>query len=211
MRISNLFVILSLFLPVQAFGQICNISEYPYGFVSENRPIIHGRKFMEISEDLPFIEESERRKRYSEFWIDTDVLNIRSGPGLEYDVVSETYYGNLIFAYAKRGNWVAISMEFKHNDIKRSPTWVNIKFLSPKRTTEQVDTKVLQRRCSFETFGKYPNSVLSQEAHDPCSSVYGYLMQQSWLYQHHAFAKKYEDWRQSQDAPDEYIKPPCGI
>lgn len=202
---------LSLTLPGLAFGQICGISEYPYGFASEGRPITNGGQLLEMRRDLPFIE-NDRRNRYSEFWVTAGVLNIRSGPGLQHGVLSQTYFGNHIFVYAKRGDWVAITKDFEHKGQKLPARWINIKFLSPRRITNQVDIEVLKGQCGFEAFGRRTRVLsFSQNKYDPCFAVYNYLMHQNWLSKKHVYSKKYEDWRQLQQDPDLYWKPHCGV
>ena len=119
---------------------------------------MHGDELLAISDDLPFILKADQivakagqKSIYSYFWINADVLNIRSGPGLEHEIVSETYYGNRVSIFAKKGDWVAITkgVKYKNTDVK--PTWVHLNYLSADRINQQVDTQVLRDKCSFKT------------------------------------------------------------
>lgn len=215
MKVAPIFLIISLAVSGNAYGQICSISHYPYGW--SNRPIMHGSKLKISSNDLPFIK-SEGRKRHSEFWVNADVLNVRSGPSLKHTIISETYYGNLVFAYAKEGEWIAIRSASNLGEIDIQPQWVNIKYLSANRINEQVDTQLLKAKCSFSAYGTYPSKINKLPIHDlrqlsnvydTCKEVRNYLQHQQLLERPHSYVYDYETWRKSQKTPDEYSSPPC--
>lgn len=206
-------VLLSLALSESALGQICGVSEYPYSFAGSNYPRMNGHEFKAISVKLPFVAETERRPRYSQFWINTDVLNVRAGPGFEYEITSETYYGNLVFAYAKTGDWVAIGKGFSYDDIKIKPKWVHINYLSPKRIEAQVDVETLKNKCGFRQYGE---SNIDRRLHDSrnnlynaCGSVINYLIQQKFLSKSHNYYDEYFHWRSVQKNPENYEVLPC--
>jgi len=204
-----IFVFALLLLSGEAFGQICSISHYPYGFVGKNRPRMHGDKFKDIAEDLPFISEGEGKQRYSEFWVAANVLNVRSGPSLNNDIISETYYGNLVFALAKKGDWVAIRRSFTIDDVDVLPQWVHIKYLSSNRIDEQVETKILKAKCSFLAQGTYIKHIKDYSFrlannYTPCSEVRSYLNHQQLLGKPHNYVQEYDIWRKSQNDPANY-------
>lgn len=176
---------------------------------------MHGSELLAISDDLPFILKADQivakagqKIIYSYFWINTDVLNIRSGPGLEHEIVSETYYGNRVSIFAKKGDWVAITkgVKYKKTDIK--PTWVNLNYLSANKIKQQVDTKVLQGKCSFKTYGELDiNKLYSypDNTYRSCASVLRYFRDQRRLSgKPHNYWQEYEVWRKSQDLPESY-------
>lgn len=200
--------LLFLTLSDNAYAQICSISEYPYGFAGSNRPRMHGDDFKAVPNDLPFIAKTEHRPRYSEFWINTDVLNIRTGPSLEHEIQSETYYGNLVFAYAKIGDWVAISTGLTYDDIEMKPKWVKIEYLSTKRIEEQVVTEVLKRKCSFRQLGESSAEHSLNDAQNnifnACGAVVNYLTEQNYLSKIHPYYDEYYSWRRSQKNPENY-------
>jgi len=198
-----------LLLSSEAFGQICSISHYPYGFVGKNRPKMHGDKFKNITEDLPFIPEGEGKQRYSQFWVKENVLNVRSGPSFNHDIISETYYGNLVFALAKQGDWVAIRRSITIDDIDVLPRWVHIKYLSSNRIDEQVDTQILKAKCNFLAQGTYINNIKDlslrlANTYSPCGSVRSYLNRQQLLGESHNYVQEYDVWRKSQKDPVKY-------
>lgn len=215
MRIKSIILslIISLSLFGNALGQICGVSEYPYGFGGINYPRMHGNHFKDIVEDLPFVSEHESRHRYSQFWISTDVLNVRSGPGLEYEVTSETYYGNLVFAFAKRGDWVAIGKGLTYGNVKIKPQWVNIKYLSAHRIENQVDASILKKKCSFnrnsEIDGKELLHDRQNNIYNACNAVRNYLMHQKLLSKDHNYYEEYAAWRNSKKFPENYNSLPC--
>jgi len=118
--------------------------------------------------------------------VNTDVLNIRSGPSFTHRIISKTYLGNLVFAYAKKGEWVAIRPEFtsaKHGIYTR-PQWVNKNYLTAIHIKGQVDTEVLKGKCSFAAYGTYPVKIRERSekglselasAYDACGAVRVYL------------------------------------
>ena len=176
---------------------------------------MHGSELLAISDDLPFILKADQivakagqKSIYSYFWINADVLNIRSGPGLENEIVSETYYGNRVSIFAKKGDWVAITkgVKYKKTDIK--PTWVNLNYLSANKIKQQVDTKVLQGKCSFKTYGELDiNKLYSypDNTYRSCASVLRYFRDQRRLSgKPHNYWQEYEVWRKSQDLPESY-------
>jgi len=75
---------------------------------------------MAKSEDLPFIAHDGHKKKYSQFWVNTDVLNIRSGPSFTHRVISKTYLGNLVFAYAKKAN----GLPYVQNSLRQSMAFI---------------------------------------------------------------------------------------
>lgn len=176
-----------------------------------DRPQMHGDQFKAIAKDMPFVAKGPGRRRYSQFWINTDVLNIRSGPSLDHDILSETYYGNLVFAYAKKGKWVAIERGFKseHGEIKQQ--WVHIDYLSSNRIKEQVDSKVLEKKCSFKYYAymDYDNfRTLPHGSNRPCAPVLKYLTEQVYLRRDHEYTASYEVWRKAQKFPEKLNKLP---
>ena len=184
------------------------------------RTKMHGDELLAISDDLPFILKADQivakagqKSIYSYFWINADVLNIRSGPGLEHEIVSETYYGNRVSIFAKKGDWVAITkgVKYKNTDVK--PTWVHLNYLSADRINQQVDTQVLRDKCSFKTYGELDINKLYSYPHNtyrPCVSVLGYLNNQRWLSgTPHTYWQEYEVWRKSQEFPESYNYPSC--
>ena len=215
MKIKLLFLALYLSLSRDAHAQICNMSHYPYGWGMMNRPIMHGSEFKSALQDLPFIEaERGKSTRYSQFWVTADVLNIRSGPSLEHEVISETYFGNLVFALAKEGNWVAIRSGHTVDDIDVLPRWVHIKYLSSTRINEQVDIELLKRKCSFVAQGTYIKSIKDwsvriSNGYHPCKAISSYLTHQRLLGSRHAYELEYRKWRQSQSNPDNYSQVGC--
>lgn len=192
MKMKSILLIfpLSLSFYSDAIGQICSVSEYPYGFAGGNFPLMHGSKFMTVSEDLSFIGDDKRKNRYSQFWINADVLNVRSGPNLQHNIISETYHGNLVFAFAKKGEWVAISKGYSNNNIEVQPEWVSIRYLSPNQISKQVDTSVLQNKCSFKTYGELDLKTFYNRTHgtySSCAAVLKYLRQQHLLSVGHSY------------------------
>ena len=205
--LTSIFLILAF--SGEAFGQICRISNYPYGFASSNRPMMSGDEFKGVSTDLPFIPEGERKQRYAQFWVTADVLNIRSGPSLDYDIISETYYGNLVFALAKQGDWVAIRRGLTIDSIDVLPGWVHVKYLSSSRIQEQVDIEILQAKCNFLEQGTHINktkdfSFRLANVYSPCGSVRAYLNELQLLRTPHKYVKEYSAWRKSQTDPAKY-------
>ncbi len=211
MRLLCIFV--SLSMSGRAFGQICSISSYPYGRL--NDPRMQGSQFKDISEDLPFIAQNEGTPRYSQFWINTDVVNVRTGPSIEYDIKTKTYFGNLVFAYAKTGDWVAIQPGYSNDDVNIEPQWVHKKYLSSERIHEQVGIEILKKQCSFRQYGE---SNSEQQRHDvqnnilnACSAVTDYLIQQRLLSKTHKYYDEYFNWRSAQKTPETYRSLPCDI
>lgn len=203
--------IICVCFPIQAYGQICSISEYPYGFMSSDRPKMHGNTFKDISGDVPFTQNKGAGSRYSEFWINANVLNVRSGPGLGHDIITQTYFGNLVFAYAKRGDWVSIRPRGSFQKIEAPSEWVHVNYLSATRISNQVDTDILKSKCSFE---RYANSGpegtnASQDKSMGCKSVLNYLSKQRWLSRKHTYWQEYEAWRSRQENPETYRPVPC--
>ena len=185
---------------------------------------MHGDDFKAISGDLPFILDDERRDHHSQFWVNAEVLNVRSGPSLKHRIISETYYGNHVFAFAKKGQWVAISPELilQQHGVDIRPRWVNMEYLSALQIKKQVNTSVLKNKCSFESYEKYlrkirggMSSMSSQELvalqniYEPCSAVKGYISQQQLKSRPHDYIHEYETWRQSHSEPDKYSSPSC--
>ena len=215
MKIKLLFLAFCLCLARDAQAQICNMSHYPYGWGMMDRPIMHGSEFKAALQDLPFIEaERGKSTRYSQFWVTANVLNIRSGPSLEHKVISETYFGNLVFALAKQGNWVAIRRGHTIDGIDVLPRWVNIKYLSSTRINEQVDIELLKRKCGFVAQGTYTKSIKDwsvsiSNSYHPCRAVSSYLTHQRLLNRRHAYELEYGKWRQSQSNPDNYSQVGC--
>jgi len=209
----------SLALFSEASAQIsCWMSNYPYG--ESGRPRMHGNDFKAVSNDLPFIAHDEHRLRYSQFWVSADVLNIRSGPDLTHSVISEIYQGNLVFAYAKKGDWVAIRPEYAQpeQDIYIPPRWVHKNYLSALTIDAQVDTDVLKGKCSFTAYGRYYHKIRKRSkkrpnelarVYDACTAVRAYLNEQQLLGQPHDYVHDYETWRRSQNNPDEFSPAPC--
>jgi len=148
---------------------------------------MQGSHFKDISEDLPFVARNERKPRYSQFWINTDVLNVRTGPGREYKIKSKTFFGNLVFAYAK---------------------------LSADSIYKQVGIDVLKKQCSFRQYGE---SSIEQQLYDvqnnifnACGAVTNYLNQQRFLSKTHEYYNDYYKWRSAQENPESYRSLPCG-
>lgn len=210
MRYVSFYCLLGLFFSTEAAAQICGISHYPYGYLNMNRLNRGGIEFLKIETDLPFFDESQGRTNYGQLWIEADVLNVRSGPGLEHGVVSEHYFGDLVFAHAKLGDWIAIDQGIQVQGFERPPYWVNIKYVSAQRISNQVEAQILEKRCPFQAFAalkfQWPPKT---KGHDPCNSVHSYLTRQRWLSKDHAYAAGYETWRMAQDNPDEMRKLPC--
>lgn len=177
--------------------------------------MMHGSEFKIISNDLPFIDfEKGQTSRYSQFWVTADVLNVRSGPSLNHAIISETYYGNLVFALAKQGDWVAIRRGNRIDGIDLMPRWVNIKYLSSNRINEQVDSEVLKTKCDFLAHGTYTStikdfSVRLSNNFSACSSVRNYLTHQRLLGTPHSYDKNYQIWRKSQNNPEKYALAGC--
>ena len=212
----RLFLSIFIFSVAQdAYGQICSMSHYPYGWLRKNRPLMHGSEFKSVSKYLPFIEAEDRKnRRYAEFWVTADVLNIRSGPSIQHKIVSETYFGNLVFALAKQGDWVAIGRGATIEGIEVMPRWVHIEHLSSTSVNEQVDTQLLKRKCEFLVQGAYLADVKDlsfrlSNAYNPCSAIRSYLTHQRLLGSTHAYEIEYKDWRQSQNNPDDYSRLGC--
>jgi len=175
---------------------------------------MQGSHFKDISEDLPFVVRNERKPRYSQFWINTDVLNVRTGPGPEYNIKSKTYFGNLVFAYAKTGDWVAIDRGYSYDGVNIKPKWVHIKYLSADRIHKQVGIDVLKKQCSFRQYGE---SSIEQQLYDvqnnifnACGAVTNYLAQQKLLSKTHEYYYDYYNWRSAQENPESYRSLPCG-
>ena len=189
-------------------------------FFLRSQTKMHGSELLAISDDLPFILKADQivakagqKSIYSYFWINADVLNIRSGPGLEHEIVSETYYGNRVSIFAKKGDWVAITKGAKYKNTDVKPTWVNLNYLSANKIKQQVDTKVLQGKCSFKTYGELDiNKLYSypDNTYRPCASVLRYLRNQRRLSgSPHTYWQEYEVWRKSQVLPESYNYPSC--
>ena len=180
-----------------------------------------GDEFKTISGDLPFIADDEFRPRYSQFWVNADVLNIRSGPTLGSEIISETYFGSYVFAYAKTGEWVAISkaMIAEEFGINTPARWVNMKYLSAKHIKEQVNTSVLKNKCSFKAYEAYLRKLRGgrslqklarrQNIYLPCGAVNVYISQQHLKSRPHDYIHEYETRRQSHSNPDKYSAPFC--
>lgn len=204
---------LLLLLPAHAWGQICSVSHYPYGFAGSNQPQMHGSKFKAIKGDLPFINEKGRKPRYSQFWVDTAVLSIKSGPGFKYKTTSETYLGNLVFVYAKTGNWVAIKPSRKYNDISVEAEWVHISYLSSQKIDAQLSTDFLNTRCSFSDYGTLDKAKMLNDTYNAvynaCGAVYRYLHHQNLLSTPHPYSEDYIRWREAQSAPLSYNSMLC--
>ena len=200
------------------FKHRCLLGSRPFSAGSQTK--MHGSELLAISDDLPFILKADqnfakagKKIIYSYFWINTDVLNIRSGPGLEHEIVSETYYGNRVSIFAKKGYWVAITNRMKYKNTDTKPTWVHLKYLSANRIKQQVDTKVLQGKCSFKTYGELDSNKLYSfplNTYRPCASVLRYFRDQRRLSgKPHNYWQEYEVWRKSQDLPESYNYPSC--
>jgi len=196
--------------------EMCAQPDYPYGWKLTNTPRMHGLDFLALPDELPFLEGS--LPRYSRFWVDTDVLNVRSGPGHQHEIVSKTFYGNLEFVYARKGDWVAISPSFKLKNIVSKPEWVHIKYLSANRIDEQVSQDVLKSKCNFQTYGKldkdkfyiHPYKTHPYPIDKLCVSVLKYLRHQRLLSgKAHKYWQDYEAWRKSQKFPEEYNPQSC--
>jgi len=219
--------LLPFFLPVSlaifsdATAQTpCYMSNYPYGEGGASSLQIHGTDFEAMDHDIPFLAHSAHKQRYSQFWVNADVLNVRSGPSLTHTVVSETFLGNHVFAYAKKGEWVAIrpgSLSAKQGSVVRTH-WVNKNYLSATRIEEQVETNVLKGKCSFAAFGTYArnikkvsekNSKKLANVRDVCSAIRAYLSHQHLLSQPHAYVHEYETWRKSQNNPNDFSPAAC--
>jgi len=222
MRIKSLFLILPvlLFFSSQSFAQICSSSSQPYDVSGLNYSRMHGDDFKATPYDLPFIAADEHKLKYSQFWVNAEVLNIRSGPGLEYKIISETYFGEHVFAFAKKGQWIAIRPEFisEEHGVNMRPQWVNTKYLSALHIKERVNAEVLKKKCGFEAYGTYhkkinalPERYLRQlgNVYEPCTAVRNYLSNQRLPDQPHSYVQEYESWRKLQNDPNEYSPPPC--
>ena len=196
---------------LRQFRAYCYDQDYPYGKWSLNQPRMHGLKFLALSDELPFLEETY--PRYSQFWIDTDVVNVRSGPSQQHEIVSETYYGNLEFIYARKGDWVAISPPYKSKHTELNSGWVHMKYLSANRITGQVAPSVLKGKCDFQTYGKLEKEKLFSHAYHTnslCASVLKYLRHQRLLSgKAHTYWQEYEAWRISQKFPEKYNPQLC--
>ena len=220
MRIKSLligfFVSLSCFY--QASAQICGMSRSPYNPTGLNHSRMHGDDFKAISYDLPFFPDTAYKARYSQFWVKAEVLNVRSGPSLEHEIISETYLGHNVLAFAKAGDWVAISYPRAFGSIKLKPKWVHIGYLSSKPIHERVKIEVLKRKCSFVEYGTYSRKLEGSSersfkqrvnTYDPCKEVGGYLSALRLRSERHDYEHVYETWRQLQNNPDDYSPPPC--
>ena len=175
---------------------------------------MNGSEFKSITTDLPFRPKNERKQRYSQFWVKPNVLNVRAGPSLEDEIISETYRGNLVFALAKQGDWVAILRGSKIDGIDVLPRWVHIKYLSSYRIDEQVDMQTLKAKCDFLAQGTYVKKITDfsyrlSNQYSPCKSVRSYLQHQRLLGNFHEYIKEYNTWRNSQDHPKNYSALTC--
>lgn len=215
MKMMFFLIATSLALAENAHGQICSMSHYPYGWGMMNRPVMHGSKFKAVSKDLPFIDVEKRQSsRYAQFWVRADVLNVRSGPGLSHAIISETYYGNLVFAQAKQGDWVAIRRGLIIEDIDVMPRWLHMDYLSSNPINEQIETHLLKAKCDFAAHGTYLSnikdfSVRLSNIYNPCGSVRNYLSHQQLLGKPHNYVQEYGLWRRSQKNPEMYSPPSC--
>jgi hypothetical protein len=208
MKLSYLILSICLLFPQTALGQICSMSR-PLGGV--NFPLMKGQDFRTSAKDYPFLDQEDRRNRYAQFWVDADVLNVRSGPGLEYEIISETYSGDHVFAFAKQGDWVAVSPPVDLDIFKRDPTWVHLKYLSSTRINHQIDINTLKRKCTFQNMGrKVSVNLNAPPRYSPCASVRNYLWHQKVMIdREHPYSIEYKAWRRSQDNPEEIRQPFC--
>jgi len=172
---------------------------------------MQSQDFKSSDKDYPFLDQDARRNRYAQFWVDADVLNIRSGPGLEYEILSETYSGGHVFAFAKQGDWVAVSIPISLDGFKRVPRWVHLSHLFPNRIDDQIDINTLKRKCSFQNMGrKVTVNLNAPPSYSPCVAVGNYVWQQNvMLAQEHPYSIEYKAWRLEQDNPEEYRQPFC--
>ena len=206
-------VILISFLMSLSFGgnsdaQISCIPPPLHDLTGLNHTRMHGSILKQTSFDLPFIDEVESKLKYSQLWINTDVLNVRTGPSSKDSIITEVYFGQRVFAYAKKGDWVAILRPVSTENVKWGARWVNIRYLSSQPIKEQVGLKVLKRKCSFKKHRNYnPSKAISDAENkilNSCSAVRTYLRHQRCQFTAHPYEKEYENWRRSQTNPDIY-------
>jgi len=176
-----------------------------------NWSLMHGRDLKSSDKDYLFLNQEARRNRYAQFWVDVDVLNIRSGPGLEHEIISETYLGHHVFAFAKQGEWVAVSPPIDTDVFKRDQTWVHLSYLSSTRINDQIDINTLKRKCAFRDMGRKVTANLNAPpSYSPCASVRNYVWQQNFMMgREHPYSIEYKAWRLEQDNPEEIRQPFC--
>lgn len=212
MKLSYLFLSVCLLFPQIALGQICGVSS-PLGDVSGlNWSLMQGRDLKNSDKDYPFLDQDARRNRYAQFWVDADVLNIRSGPELNYQIISETYLGDHVFAFAKQGEWVAISHPVNLDEFKRGPRWVHLSHLSADRISSRIESERLQQKCSFHAMGTYKTTTdfTAPETYNTCDALRGYLWHQNVILdREHPYSIEYKAWRLEQDNPEEFRQPFC--
>jgi len=90
MKLSYLALSICLLFPQTALGQICSMSRPMGDHRGLNWSLMHGRDLKASDKDYPFLDQNAGRNRYAQLWVNADVLNIRSGPALEYEIISES-------------------------------------------------------------------------------------------------------------------------
>ncbi|UWR48398.1 SH3 domain-containing protein [Phaeobacter inhibens] len=68
--------------------------------------------------------------------IDTELLNVRSGPGADTAVVGRVSQGTLMLVVERQGDWVKLSDPLRRG---LAEGWVNSRFLTVSATGEQTD------------------------------------------------------------------------
>lgn len=179
----------------QSWAQICSISHFPYGWSNVNRPEMNGDLFKATTIDIDFKNTETRSQRpYSEYWVEADVLNIRSAPSVSAPILQQTYKGAHYFAFAKKGDWVAISKPITNSDTK----WVHQNYLSARRLQELVSSKILEQRCGFINLAKNYDIIRTDFK---CLSVHQYLSRQALYSKPHPYQKDFNDWVKNQSDP----------
>lgn len=211
MKLSYLILSICLLLPQTALGQICSMSRPMGDLRGLNWSLMHGQELKQSGKNYPFLDQEAQRNRYAQFWVDADVLNIRSGPGMEYPIISETYLGHRVFAFAKQGEWVAVSPPIDFDVLKRDPTWVHLDHLSPTRINDQIVINRLKRKCSFQNMGrKVAVNLNAPPSYSPCDAVQSYLWHQKVIQdREHSYSSEYKAWRLEQDYHEEIRLPFC--
>jgi len=196
----------ALLLPSEAFGQLGCVNIFVHD-IYPDRNAARAQEILDSNDNFALRALLDETQDQVSYWITADVLNIRSGPGEEYEIVSETYYGNWVSFYGKHGDWVAISPHMRSKNFERGSHWVNRKYLSSKQIRHQVNREILERKCSYEDYGKLysaPGRRIETGKYDSCLAVKRYLRTQSTYFRRHPYEEKYLVWRNAQDNPGLY-------
>lgn len=163
----NIAILIFIGLPISAspvaVAQLCGPSIIHHRHIPDQ---ISALKFKDMTADLEF---QENGTPYTSLYVSVKFLNVRDEP--DFGTISGlAFAGETLFAFAKKGDWVAVSRN--RYATGSDSFWVHINFLSPHWRHKYTSSDDLLKICPVD---KMAYTMDGSEPNMRCESVKHFL------------------------------------